>query len=159
MGGQRPHSRFRAKARMFTLPLLIVGIAAGIVCMASCGPRDVASHDPMGPNAACYVCHMTFVREELSRSHQAAKVGCIRCHGLSAPHANDEDVGATKPDVTYTRAQVNPACRKCHPTHNARPEAVVACWQQVVKTRFDSQPPPSPACTDCHGTHKIAKPR
>jgi len=158
MGGQGLHSRFRAKARMSTVPLLAAGIAAGIVCIASCGPKDVATHDPMGPNAACYVCHMTFVKEELSQVHKAERVTCIDCHGLSAPHANDEDVGATKPDVTYTRAQVNPACRKCHETHDAPPEKVVARWHDVVKTGFAGRPPATPACTDCHGTHKIAKP-
>ena len=136
---------------------LAVLVASAMALGVACGPKRTGSYDPMGPNAACYVCHMSFVREELSRSHQAAKVGCIRCHGLSAPHANDEDVGATKPDVTVSRTQVNPLCRTCHATHDATPEAVVARWQHALTTRFANQPPPAPACTDCHGSHKIAK--
>ena len=152
-------SRFRAKPREPFALVLVAAVGGSMVLLAlACGPRG-AEVDPMGPNAACYVCHMTFVKEELSKRHLAAKVGCIKCHGVSAAHANDEDIGATKPDVVFTRKQVNPSCRTCHASHGAKPEKVVARWQQVVKARFASQAPPSPACTDCHGTHKIAKSR
>ncbi len=105
--------------------------------------------NPMGPNAACYVCHMTFVREELSRTHLAAKVTCVKCHGVSAKHANDEDIGATSPDRTYERDKVDAMCRKCHETHDVPPQAVVARWLE----RELAKPPP--VCTDCHGTHGI----
>ena len=134
-------------------------VASAVVLAFACRAPGTAATDPLGPNAACYVCHMTFVREELSKTHLAARVGCIRCHGPSAPHANDEDIGATKPDVTYKRAQINPSCRTCHESHDAAPERVLARWQQVVKAKFASRPPPKPACTDCHGAHKIAKSR
>ena len=108
--------------------------------------------DPMGPNAACYVCHMTFIFEELSKVHLAEKVTCVECHGISAPHANDEDIGATKPDKTYKRCQVNAACRKCHKKHDAKPEEVIARWIEI------GLPKQKPVCTDCHGTHKIECP-
>ena len=108
--------------------------------------------DPMGPNAACYVCHMTFIHEELSKVHLAEKVTCIDCHGISGPHANDEDIGATKPDKTYTRCQINPSCRKCHEEHDAKPEKVIAQWIEI------GAPKQKPVCTDCHGTHKIELP-
>jgi len=108
--------------------------------------------DPMGPNAACYVCHMTFIFEKLSRVHLAEKVTCVECHGISAPHANDEDIGATKPDKTYKRCQVNAACRKCHKEHDAKPEEVIARWIEI------GWPKQKPVCTDCHGTHKIERP-
>ena len=142
---------------------LVASLGLAALLILSCGPRPPATEDPpdatinpLGPNAACYVCHMTFVREELSKTHLKAKVGCIKCHGLSAPHANDEDVGATKPDVVFKRPQIDPACRKCHPSHDVAPERVVALFQ----TRFPTKPPPAPlACTDCHGTHKIARER
>jgi len=117
----------------------------------SAAPSRTPASDPMGPNAACYVCHMTFVREELSKTHLRAKITCIKCHGLSAKHANDENIGATKPDVTFARADVNAACRKCHPKHDVPPEKVVARWLERRLTE-------SPAvCTDCHGTHKIER--
>jgi hypothetical protein len=106
--------------------------------------------DPTGANAACYVCHMTFVHEEISKIHLAEKTGCIHCHGLSAAHANDENIGATKPDITYTREQVDPSCYKCHEDHDVPAKDVVA--------RFIERELPAnvaPICTDCHGTHRI----
>ena len=98
--------------------------------------------DPMSVNAACYVCHMTFVGEKISKIHFSKGVTCIKCHGVSAGHANDEDIGATKPDITYTRDQVDRACMKCHKKHK-NPASRLA--------RFDSPP----VCTDCHGKHRI----
>ena len=107
--------------------------------------------DPLSANANCYVCHMTFVREPISKVHFKAKVNCIKCHGLSAAHANDEDIGATKPDVMYKRGQVDAMCRKCHEEHDV-PAA------EVVGRFIERKPDRSPAvCTDCHGQHKIVK--
>ena len=108
--------------------------------------------DPMGPNAACYVCHMTFIFEELSKVHLKEKVTCVECHGISAAHANDENIGATKPDKMYKRCEISPSCRKCHKEHGAKPEEVVARWIKI------GSPKQEPVCTDCHGTHKIERP-
>jgi len=105
--------------------------------------------DPLGPNAACYVCHMTFVREELSKAHLARNVTCVKCHGLSAGHANDEDIGATPPDRPYAREQVNAMCRKCHKRHRAEPEDVAA---RAIERNLTQTPV---VCTDCHGMHRI----
>ncbi len=105
--------------------------------------------NPLSVNATCYVCHMTFVREEISRVHFKEEVTCIKCHGLSAAHANDEDVGATKPDVMYERNQVDAMCGKCHEDHDV--SAV-----KVILRFVERRPAFSPVvCTDCHGTHKI----
>jgi hypothetical protein len=123
--------------------LTVVGGRAGL---------GADSADPLGPNAACYVCHMTFVREELSKTHLAAKVTCIKCHGVSAKHANDENIGATKPDRLYARDKINAMCRKCHKTHDVPPEAVIARWLE----RQVTQSPP--VCTDCHGAHRLDRP-
>jgi len=109
--------------------------------------------DPLGANAACYVCHVTFVREELSKVHLEGKVTCIVCHGLSAAHANDENVGATPPDVGFTRDELEPFCLRCHQRHNARARDVVA---RFLERGLSSKSPP--ACTDCHGSHKIERP-
>ena len=108
--------------------------------------------DPLGANAACYVCHMTFVKEDLSKSHLAAKVGCVKCHGLSAKHANDENIGATKPDITFKHDRVDAACKKCHEEHNVPAGKVVG---RFVERRLSG--PSAPVCTDCHGMHKIEK--
>ncbi len=100
--------------------------------------------NPMGANAACYVCHMTFVQEELSKTHLRAKVPCTRCHGLSAGHANDEDIGATPPDVSFIRDNVDEMCLKCHHKHDI-------CDEMTAKHKTQ------PICTDCHGSHRIKK--
>jgi len=141
-----------------------IGLALLLVLASSWGPLraetdkqdadtsdDSAAIDPLGPNAACYVCHMTFVREELSKVHLPKKVTCIECHGLSAGHANDEDIGATPPDVTFKRNQVDASCTKCHEHHDVPARQVVARWLERGRTG------PSPVCTDCHGTHRIER--
>ena len=112
---------------------------------------DEGQLDPLGANAACYVCHMTYVKEELSTLHLKEKIDCITCHGVSAGHANDENVGATKPDITFKREQVGASCRECHADHNASPEAVIAQWIEL------GSPKQAPVCTDCHGKHRIEK--
>jgi hypothetical protein len=112
---------------------------------------DEGQLDPLGANAACYVCHMTYVKEELSKIHLKEEIGCIECHGTSAGHANDENIGATKPDVTFKREQVGASCRECHPDHNAAPETVIARWIEL------GSPKQLPVCTDCHGKHRIEK--
>ena len=116
--------------------------------------EDSAMIDPMGPNAACYVCHTTFVYEELSNVHLPEKVTCVRCHGLSAAHANDEKIGATLPDITFKRDKINAACStsECHERHDVPAKDIIARW-------LERKRPESPAvCTDCHGMHKIERP-
>lgn len=106
--------------------------------------------DPTGPNAACYVCHMTFVGEHLAKRHLAEKIGCIKCHGPSEKHANDENIGATPPDIRYPRAKVDAACAECHDSHDVAARKVMA--------RFGERKLPAdqpPICTDCHGAHRI----
>jgi len=137
---------------MNRLAIPLVALAGFAAVVVSGRPRAAGVADPMGPNGACYVCHMTFVREELAKTHLAKKVTCVRCHGLSAKHANDEDIGATKPDRPYTREQVNAMCRKCHKRHDVPPEDVVARWVERKLTQAPA------VCTDCHGTHRIERP-
>ncbi|MDP6545457.1 MAG: cytochrome c3 family protein [Phycisphaerae bacterium] len=130
----------------------VVGLMLFVVgCLCVPAPDAGDKNNPLGPNAACYVCHMTYVKEPLSRVHLKHKVYCIDCHGISAAHANDEDIGATKPDRYYKRGQVNGACRKCHEKHTAAPE-------KVIKRYIDRKLTKSPAvCTDCHGSHRIKR--
>jgi len=153
-------------ARLSRLAVLTLGVS-GVVLMV-CLSRGLlparadeaeAEQDlpeatnPLGANAACYVCHIPFVREELSRVHLEAKVSCVKCHGLSAPHANDEDVGATPPDVVFRRGGVDAMCRECHEEHDVPADQVVA---RFLKRRLPRRRPA--ICTDCHGTHKIEPP-
>jgi len=133
---------------------LDIGVIAGCILLAylcSCNPtatetnsKQFEESNPMGANAGCYVCHITFVQEELSKTHLRAKVPCTRCHGLSAGHANDENIGATPPDIIIERNQVDEMCLKCHQKHDISTEELAA----------HKSPP---ICTDCHGNHRIKK--
>jgi hypothetical protein len=111
---------------------------------------DEAAANSLAINGACYVCHIPFVGEEVGRVHVAEQIGCIKCHGLSAAHANDEHVGATPPDVVYKREEVDRMCLECHETHKAPATAVVG---RFVERKLPARP--APICTDCHGTHRI----
>ncbi len=124
-------------------------------------PKDAAADkpakaddtiDPLSVNATCYVCHMTFVREEISRVHFKEEVTCIKCHGLSAAHANDEDIGATKPDTVYKRGQVDAMCGQCHEHHDIPATEVIT---RFVERKITESPV---VCTDCHGKHRIEPP-
>jgi len=106
--------------------------------------------DPLGMNGACYVCHIPFVKEELAKTHLAEGISCAKCHGLSDKHANDEDVGATKPDITFRREQVDASCQKCHTTHDAPATKVLA---RFAERKLSLQT--EAICTDCHGQHRI----
>ena len=98
--------------------------------------------DALGTNAACYVCHMGFVKEQISKVHLSEDIGCIHCHGISAPHANDENIGATPPDMTFERGEVDTMCLKCHSRHEISAEELA---------KYQSHP----VCTDCHGSHRL----
>jgi Cytochrome c552 len=115
-------------------------------------PAAQDATDVLGANAACLVCHLTFVKEDVVRTHQKEGIGCIKCHGPSVAHANDEHIGATKPDITYPRAKVDAACAKCHKEHDVSPRDVIARFLERKLPRK-----PAPICTDCHGTHRIAR--
>ncbi len=140
-----------------SLVLAAGAVAAGLMlfvvgCLWNSSPKvDLAGSNPLGPNAACYICHMTYVKEPMSRAHLQHKVYCINCHGPSVGHVNDEDIGATKPDIYFKRDQIDASCRKCHATHVAAPRKVIARW---LERKLTTSPP---VCTDCHGLHKIKR--
>jgi len=138
---------------------LLVSAVVGCVALLVLSCRLAReSSDPLGPNAACYVCHMTFVGEELSKVHLKARIPCIRCHGLSAAHANDEKAGTTRPDVFIKGDQINPFCRRCHRRHNVQPEKLVARWLEHSGSATSSQASSATVtCTSCHGSHRIAR--
>ena len=113
---------------------------------------DCPTIDPLSINANCYVCHIPFVREEISRDHFAEDVTCVDCHGVSAGHVNDENIGATKPDIVYERCDIDEKCMSCHEEHEAEPS-------KVIQRYIERSPLPDPAvCTDCHGHHRIERP-
>ncbi|MHC4624504.1 MAG: cytochrome c3 family protein [Planctomycetota bacterium] len=118
-----------------------------VACSCSAPPPDslhtnAAGVDALGANAACYVCHIGFVKEQISKVHLSKEIACIHCHGLSAAHANDENIGATPPDTVFERDGVDMMCLGCHKRHDISTEKLA-----------EFQVPP--VCTDCHGAHRL----
>ncbi len=116
-------------------------------------PEKKNSDEGTGPKAdnnACYVCHANYEDEELVHQHAIANVGCVKCHGESIAHRNDEN-NITPPDVMYPADAIDTACVKCHETHDAPARKVLARFAQrcPAKKRSDQI-----ICTDCHGDHR-----
>jgi len=102
-------------------------------------------------NAVCLICHMDFKAEVLSVVHVKAGVGCAACHGQSLAHGDDE-VNITTPDKLFGRAEIDPFCKTCHPTHKTGDiyDAFVKKWHG--KRRPNGRMILDDAvCTDCHG--------
>jgi hypothetical protein len=115
-------------------------------------------HASLNANAGCYVCHMTFVKEPLVTTHLKKQITCARCHGASIAHANDENVGATLPDIVIKRDQVTASCRTCHRIPDGHPKGFFARLFGSKQTGPGAEPVvPAAVCTDCHGKHKIGK--
>ena len=102
-------------------------------------------------NSFCYVCHLNFDGEEFVDVHRTAGIGCVKCHGESLDHADDED-HTTPPETMYTKAAVNASCATvdCHP--DAKMEKVVSHGPFFAGTDTERK-----HCTDCHGNHRIEK--
>ncbi len=114
--------------------------------------------DPWGPvrprgadNSACLACHANYAEEPFAAMHREMNVGCVRCHGPSEAHRNDQE-HVTAPDVMYLPEQIAPACAECHWTHRAAPRDVIARWLERCPEKTDPQ---SLVCTDCHGEHRL----
>lgn len=136
-------------------------LAVGLLAVLSCqsdqrtvsvggGHEKGSEQNALGGNAGCYVCHMTFVKEPLAVTHLEKKITCARCHGSSTGHANDEDIGATPPDVVIKHDQVKAFCRTCHKVADKHPEKTFL--GRVIR----KGPEPGAVCTDCHGKHRIS---
>jgi formate-dependent nitrite reductase cytochrome c552 subunit len=117
-------------------------------------PKPGAGGKPSGPvadNQACHVCHTNYQEEPMAVSHAKANVGCVKCHGESLPHRNDED-NITPPDIIFPAGKIDAACKKCHENHDVAAAKVVARWQERCARRLD---PSRVVCTDCHGEHRL----
>ena len=107
-------------------------------------PRLVAD------NESCFVCHGDFREEPLAKSHSQVNVGCIKCHGASSAHRDDED------NITPARHHVRQgadrrACKECHDDHDA-PAAQGHCPLAASVAREKTNPADI-LCVDCHGAH------
>ena len=114
-------------------------------------PEKTPDEGPVADNSACYCCHRNYEEEAMVQEHAKANVGCVKCHGESIAHRNDED-NITPPDVIYASDQIEKACQQCHDTHDAPARKVIAVWQQKcpAKTHVEDL-----LCTDCHGDHRL----
>ena len=115
-------------------------------------PRTSESLDdrPVADNEPCLVCHDDFREELLAKEHAKANVGCVKCHGNSAAHRDDED-NTTPPDVMFLPKKIDAACQICHEEHVASARKVIARWQERCPQKTD---PLSLICVDCHGAHR-----
>jgi len=101
-------------------------------------------------NKVCYECHMDFEDEELSSEHEEHGVTCVRCHGRSQPHMDDE-VRKTPPDAIFRGASMKVLCLTCHdPAKHAREKMHASEAAAAKKTGR-----PERTCTTCHGEHEL----
>jgi formate-dependent nitrite reductase cytochrome c552 subunit len=106
---------------------------------------------PKADNHACHVCHTNYEDELLALTHADADVGCVKCHGESIAHRNDEN-NITPPDTMYPTGGIDSACVKCHETHDAPARKVLARFaERCPNTKAADQI----VCTDCHGDHRL----
>ena len=113
-------------------------------------PSDKAK-GPKADNHACFVCHTNYQEEWFAVTHANANVGCVKCHGESIAHRNDEN-NITPPDVMYPADGIDKACVKCHETHDVPAKKVLTRFQERCPSKTD---PSKIVCTDCHGDHRL----
>lgn len=129
--------------------------APSVPAAAGGGEVVVKSNDP------CYVCHMPFLQESLAVAHARAKVWCGTCHGPSIRHIEDENIGATPPDVVYGKPAIDRMCGQCHDpkkhaeltgkTRLARLAEGTKAQEEIKRRKIKV----TGVCTDCHGRHWI----
>lgn len=105
-------------------------------------------------NEACYVCHGNYREEPMAVSHAKQDVSCMKCHGASLEHRNDED-NITPPDKMYPFVKIDTGCQAdCHDTHDAPAREVLKRWQERCPGKTDFS---EVVCTDCHGFHRLPR--
>ncbi len=102
-------------------------------------------------NAPCFVCHVNYKDESIAVTHVKQGISCMDCHGDSFAHRNDEN-NTTPPDKMFPRDEIEPYCRKCHPSHDASAREMAA---RLHKKSPDVKDVDSAVCTDCHGKHRM----
>jgi hypothetical protein len=99
----------------------------------------------------CFVCHVNFQEESLAGGHAKAGISCVRCHGYSFAHRNDEN-NTTPPDTMFPAQNIDKACMECHIIHDTPAVKVIARWLKCCPEKTD---PETIVCTDCHGQHRL----
>jgi hypothetical protein len=118
-------------------------------------PKRNESENPadriVADNEACYVCHGNYRDEPMALWHARVNVGCVKCHGPSLAHRDDED-NTTPPDIMFPTDKVESACKACHDSHDVAPRKVLARWKERCPAKTN---PDDVVCTDCHGQHHL----
>ena len=127
------------------LTVLPAAVAAVMLVAASCQPGGLS----VGPSAetSCYECHIDFKEEALAAVHERHRVTCVRCHGRSLAHMEDE-VRKTPADVTFKGKAMEVFCLTCH--GRKRHYRVVAHEAEAKKDKRRT-------CTQCHGSHRLVR--
>ena len=130
---------------------LKVDKGAPLLLNDAAGPTKKPGAAKHADNSSCFVCHGNYQEESMAVAHALADVGCVKCHGNSFAHRNDED-NVTPPDTMYAEADIAANCANCHETHNAPAAKVIAKWQARCPVKTN---PTELLCTDCHGEHRL----
>ena len=130
------------------LPWLAVAIVA---CCRPSGDGVGARSAPKQPanNSSCHVCHMNYEEDKLAVRHARIGVGCVKCHGESSAHCNDEN-NVTPPDLMYPAGKISPSCMRCHPA-----QKLAAADMHTL--HFVGTAEEKKRCTECHGSHRLAR--
>ena len=134
-------------------PPLVVDRGAPLLldAMPDKAPSEPADR-PVADNSACYVCHTNYQEEDMVVVHARENIGCMKCHGKSYAHRDDED-NITPPDIMYAQDVVDTACKECHQEHDVAATKIITRWQERCPGKED---PGQIICTDCHGAHRLA---
>ncbi len=132
------------------IPLLVLcALIAASALPLACRLMGSGAVDAKVANAVCYECHIDFQGEELVREHERHQVACVRCHGPSQAHMEDE-VRKTKPDFIARGKAMTIFCLTCHsPAKHAR----VGDHADEARKPADQRR----TCTQCHGDHKLVE--
>ena len=134
---------------------MLAGGLVGAALLASCRLPLVSSGRQARAAAesrACFDCHIDFKIEKFSQIHECEGVSCVRCHGTSKAHKDDE-VRKTLPDAVFRGKTMKVFCLTCH--RAAEHRKVDAHAAAEAKARETGQP--EPVCTTCHGEHKLMR--
>jgi hypothetical protein len=155
----QPSNLFASLIVILTVLLAAGGFLSAIPPLSLEGLREeklpeatADSDEKQKANQSCYVCHGNMKTDELVLGHIKDRIGCMRCHGESVEHRNDED-NTTPPDKMFARDKIDPMCIECHPQHNV-PGRKVA--KRMQERGLASQNPDELICTSCHYQHKLA---
>ena len=124
-------------------PMLLTGALLLIVVPALAQQKA----KPEADNGPCLVCHLNFGFEELATTHASANVGCIRCHGISMAHSEDEE-NTTPPDQMFAKAKVNSSCLECHEKGSLSDTHKPVLSGEATENKY---------CSDCHGKHRLSR--